>query len=123
MIHKKIEQLIPFVDENFITFPLWEEGDYAPHVNIWLIFDSDNEADSIVKKVLGGSVYDYYIENDGYSNIRRISIFPAQYFDCHGNFHVHQDSSIEEMIDLAKKIIDGYTRNRKQRRQSTNKRG
>lgn len=33
-----IKKLIPFVCENFLTFPLWEEGDYRPRVNVWLPF-------------------------------------------------------------------------------------
>ena len=34
---EKIAELIPFVSENFITFPLAEEGDYRPTINIWKI--------------------------------------------------------------------------------------
>ena len=32
MIHKKIEKLIPSLNENFITYPFWEEGKYIPFV-------------------------------------------------------------------------------------------
>ena len=36
-IEKLIKDIIPYVDENFITFPLWEEGDYRPVLNFWFI--------------------------------------------------------------------------------------
>ena len=36
---KGIETLIPFLEENFLTFPLWEEGNYSPQINFWMIFD------------------------------------------------------------------------------------
>lgn len=38
----KYEELIPFVSENFITVPLWEEGDYTPYINFWLDKDKVN---------------------------------------------------------------------------------
>ncbi len=34
---KLFEKLIPYCAENFITIPLWEEGDYRPCLNIWQI--------------------------------------------------------------------------------------
>ena len=37
-IENEIKKLIPNVCEDFITFPLWEEGDYRPTVNIWKHF-------------------------------------------------------------------------------------
>jgi hypothetical protein len=36
---QEIKCLIPYVSENFVTFPLWEEGDYRPHINIWQLYD------------------------------------------------------------------------------------
>jgi hypothetical protein len=33
MIQKQIDKLIPYLNENFITYPLWEEGKYIPFVN------------------------------------------------------------------------------------------
>lgn len=35
----EIKNLIPYVCENFVTFPLSGEGDYRPFVNVWLDFD------------------------------------------------------------------------------------
>ena len=38
-IDKCIEDLIPYVEESFITFPLWEEGNYTPHCNFFLFLN------------------------------------------------------------------------------------
>jgi hypothetical protein len=40
---KSIEKLIPFIEENFITFPLLEEGIYIPSVNIGFFIHIDEE--------------------------------------------------------------------------------
>lgn len=40
LVETKISEILPFVSENFITFPLWEEGDFGPVVNVWAIFDT-----------------------------------------------------------------------------------
>ena len=45
-----IEQIIPYVEENFITFPLWEEGNYGPQVNIWRIFNKFEELDEFTSQ-------------------------------------------------------------------------
>ena len=112
MIHKKIEQLIPFVDENFITFPLWEEGIYAPSVNIWLITKEPYVLDQYTISLLENTSYEYYIDDENSShNIYRISIFPLYDYKT---YSFSKKWSIEEMIDLAKKIIDGHTGNSKQ---------
>jgi len=39
-VDKKIEELIPYVDEEFITFPLAEEGDYSMQLKFWKIYKS-----------------------------------------------------------------------------------
>lgn len=35
MIHKKIEKLIPYISEEFITYPLLGEGKYIPFLKCW----------------------------------------------------------------------------------------
>ena len=34
-----IDKIIPYCSENFITIPLWEEGNYCLQLNVWQIFD------------------------------------------------------------------------------------
>jgi hypothetical protein len=36
-----INEIIPYCSETFITFPLWEEGNYCLQLNVWRIFDLD----------------------------------------------------------------------------------
>ncbi len=36
---KGIESLIPYLERDFMTFPLAEEGNYSPQLNFWQIFD------------------------------------------------------------------------------------
>lgn len=43
-----IKKLIPFVCENFLSFPLWEEGDFRPFLRVWLNFD--NLPENIIDK-------------------------------------------------------------------------
>lgn len=38
-VNELIQDIVPYVDENFITFPLTEEGDYRPHIKFWKIYD------------------------------------------------------------------------------------
>ena len=47
-LYKQIEKIIPYIDENFITFPLWEEGLYIPFVKFWQIFNDEIENDKAV---------------------------------------------------------------------------
>jgi hypothetical protein len=39
---KLYSQLIPYVEENFITIPLWEEGSYKIQINLWAKITSSN---------------------------------------------------------------------------------
>ena len=57
-IDKKIKELIPYVDEEFITFPLAEEGDYSMQLKFWKIYESIE----IFEEVLDKLEYDDNIE-------------------------------------------------------------
>ena len=50
MIHKKIDKLIPYLSENFLTYPLWEEGNYIPFVNFWRICKTQEETQNLLKE-------------------------------------------------------------------------
>jgi hypothetical protein len=43
------DEFIPYVDENFIRFPLAEEGDYSPTLNLWRVFDTIEEMESFLE--------------------------------------------------------------------------
>ena len=37
------KKVIPYCSENFITIPLWEEGNYCWQMNLWQIFKNKSE--------------------------------------------------------------------------------
>ena len=46
-----IQELIPYYDDNFMRFPLAEEGDYRPTLCIWQIYDPE-KAEEYVKEII-----------------------------------------------------------------------
>jgi hypothetical protein len=38
-IDRLLEELTPYMCEEFMKFPLWEEGNYAPTISIWQEFN------------------------------------------------------------------------------------
>ncbi len=110
MLQTKIDKLIPFISENFITYPLWEEGNYTPHINVWQILKDEIEFNKIVEKlnsITGNGEYSYFIDlKYGRSKIYEISINPNYIYSDNGGFdYVKDDWSIEEMVDLLITII------------------
>lgn len=114
MLHKKIEKLIPFISENFITYPLWEEGQYIPFINIWQICDNDEELNILISKLDRitencNYVYDINLRHPT-SRIHEIAFYPnfSDFdMDCDPSVYdfVKPDRSIEEMVDLLITII------------------
>ena len=51
MIHQKIDKLIPYLSENFITYPLWEEVKYIPFLKCWQKADTDNKCTRLPNKL------------------------------------------------------------------------
>ena len=52
IVKEYIKKLVPYCAENFITFPLWEEGKYIIQMNLWyLIKIEDNSEEQIEKDV------------------------------------------------------------------------
>ena len=51
MIQEKINKLIPFISENFITYPLWEEGKYIPFLKCWQKADTENRCTRLSNKL------------------------------------------------------------------------
>jgi hypothetical protein len=80
MIHQKIEKLIPFLNENFITYPLWEEGKYIPFVNFWIKIDSEGgeqDFDFKCKEIFEDNGYIVSYNDTNFSNtIFQYSVFP-----------------------------------------------
>lgn len=108
MIHKEIEKLIPYISENFITYPLWEEGKFIPQLNFWRICES-KEFGAMLDMIDDINIRKYYscvIEASSERIDTKISIMPVfEETEDGGYKFVKEDWSIEEMIDIALKIV------------------
>lgn len=52
MTYNQIQKLIPFVDENFVTFPLAiTEGVYIPFYNFWQSLSTKDDLKAFIRKV------------------------------------------------------------------------
>ena len=105
MLHQKIEKLIPFISEEFITYPLWEEGKYIPFLKCWQKADSEKEYTRLSNRL------NKHFENSGY----KISFVPKEHSSVIHEFYLYPkykelkngsykfnktDWSLEEMLDL-----------------------
>ena len=105
MVHQKIEQLIPYISENFITYPLWEEGKYIPFINFWQRIESQEEFEVLHNKMLqiipkSGYDVEYDIDSPG-NTIHHFYIYPKFKDRKDGSYKFKKkDWSIEEMLDL-----------------------
>lgn len=114
-LHEKLQKLIPYVGENIISYPLWEEGVYIPQLNFWQVIESSDGVGRLVScltKIFNGSGYefDYY---NRYAKTRvtsvEITIIPKWEYTDDGGYETRKpDWSIEEMIDLAHSAIQAY---------------
>lgn len=104
----KFEKLIPFIEENFITFPLWEEGIFIPCLNFW-VYD-----DRFVGLTFGDEVqfsvegYDFsFSKEHSFTGIVNVIITPSWEYSNDSYKLERDDYSIDEMIDLAHVGING----------------
>lgn len=110
-LQQKIDKLIPYVSENFITYPLWEEGKYIPHLNFWQICNTGYELEILYERML------FFENNSGYviwvddEDIKVGKAFELQInpeyeeLETGGYEYVNEDWSIEEMIEIVGEII------------------
>lgn len=108
MIHKQIEKLIPFIEEEFITYPMWEEGKYIPFVNFWQKFELEYDAQEFEKKLnsfitLG---YDFHNAINFKSKIHHCQIYPDYKELDDGSYEfVNENWSIEEMLEIIVSLV------------------
>ena len=110
MIHKKIEKLIPFISEEFITYPLWEEGKYIPVLRCWQKADTENKCTRLSNRLnkhfeeTGYAIS--FIEKEYRSVIHEFYLFPKWKELEDGSYEfIKKDWSIEEMLDLLSVIL------------------
>lgn len=104
----KFEKLIPFIEENFITFPLWEEGIFIPCLNFWVYDDRFIEltfGDEVQFSIEG---YDFSFGKEiSFTGIVNVIITPSWEYS-NDSYKLERDNySIDEMIDLAHVGING----------------
>lgn len=113
MIQDNINKLIPFISENFITYPLWEDGKYIPFINFWQKAETISKCKKLDKCL---TVLD---TNTGYkigikekyhrSVIHECFIYPDFIETDEGGYEfIKKDWSIEEML----KMVDIFLKNR-----------
>jgi hypothetical protein len=110
MIQKQIDKLIPYLSENFITYPLWEEGKYIPFVNIWIKVDNEdeiNEFDFKCKEIFKKTGYKIVFDDCNYSEtIFKYQVHPIFKDLPNGSYKfTKKDWSIEEMLDLLGSVL------------------
>jgi hypothetical protein len=105
MIHKQLERLIPYISEEAITYPLWEEGNYTPFLNLDIVTEKLLELERSLQEKVNLKGYEFQIEREG--RIFKISIYPDFEYNDEGSFdYMVEGWSIEEMIDIVAKVLN-----------------
>jgi len=110
MIHYKIAKLIPFISEEFITYPLLKEGKYIPFIKCWQKADTENKFTRLSNRL------NKHFEKTGYkisfvgkmhiSVIHEFCLFPKFKELKNGSYKfVKNDWSIEEMLVLLGSVL------------------
>ena len=98
LIFPKVDRIIPYVNEHFITFPLAPEGKYIPHINFWQILNTE-------KKLLHFDIHiDEIFANSGYK-IVYLNNNTTNTIHYYAYTYIKKDWSIEEMLDLIGELI------------------
>lgn len=109
-LHQKIERLIPFISEEFITYPLWEEGKYIPFLKCWQKADTENKCTRLSNRLnnhFEKTGYEIsFIDKEHRSVIHEFYIYPKWKELKNGSYKfVKKDWSIEEMLDLLRSVL------------------
>lgn len=113
-MYENIKKMIPFVDENFIRFELWEEGVYIPSVHFWKIinrnqlgfletFDTDFSENNREFRF----DYDYDESRDKYTATVNFKICPKFVYNEKGGIE-HGEINIEKLIETALNFLTEF---------------
>ena len=112
-LQEKINKLLPYVSENFITYPLWEEGKYIPFINFWQICKENKEFKKLLNKTIAfnnsghGYIIEVTDENIKSSKPFNLQIYPDFEDTEEGGYeYVKKDWSIEEMLEIITELIE-----------------
>lgn len=104
-LHESINKLIPFISEDFITYPLREEGKYIPFLKCWQKADTENKCTRLsnrLNKLFEKTGYEIsFIDKEHRSVIHEFYVYPKFKELKNGSYKFSKkDWSIEEMIEL-----------------------
>lgn len=111
-LQQKIDKLLPYVSENFITYPLIEEGKYIPFINFWFICKDDTEFNKLGDKIgdssiTGGYIVDIVSENIFIGSPFNIQIYPDFEDTEEGGYEFADENwSIEQMLEIITELIE-----------------
>lgn len=97
-----LRRIIPYQCENFITFPLWEEGRFTPYLHIWQLKEFSDGIKERLDKVFNNTGYAFFCEDDTDVTIK-ITIHPIEFNHLD---YLKPKWSIEEMLELIIKFIE-----------------
>ena len=109
MLRYQIDQLIPYIKREFITYDLWEEGNYTPFINFWLPDEHSTDIDALREEL---NTFGYCLEieeqNEAFGvSLTDYKIYP--YFETKDNGAYYYNVphwSIEQMISILNKTIN-----------------
>lgn len=111
MNYNQIQKLIPFIDENFVTFPLAiTEGVYIPFYNFWQSLSTKEEVElfldkaRIILKDTGYTIGFQYEEDDYIYDIERDSA--NVYFQIYPIFESDNDNDGNVFVNVDPKSFD-----------------
>lgn len=114
MIQDQINKLVPYISENLITYPLWEEGIYVPVITFWQRVETDvqrNYLDELLSILSTDTGYYAGIASKyDRSDIYTCFIYPNFIGNDNGGYKFKKkDWSIEEMLTMLELFIKTNT--------------
>ena len=109
MIQDKINKILPYIEESFITYNLAEYGNYTPFVNFWTTtlkpFEKNNERHENWIELFKSKGYEI---NEEYrtQKISGFTVCPIFIHRDNGTIlYRNENWSIEEMLDLIHDVL------------------
>lgn len=99
-----IDCLIPYFREDLITFPLWEEGDFRPTINLDLQIDTlpkNFKVETFISDIKDNN-NDFWEQNSNINISLQVSKCDASTFELYGI-----DMSLKEHYNLYFELSDG----------------
>jgi len=121
MCQKLIQKIIPYCSENFITVPLWEEGDYRIQINLWYVAklklisieDFTEKLEDIIHKLSNVNPdFDIFYDIDTYRPQDERAIYELKikqkcdYDDGVANVNFILNHNVEQHLELAVTLME-----------------